>query len=366
MVDLKAICAPLTMQDTRMGVDRNLWRQAESEEIIRHIEEAETMRWIQLHQKPKDRIASYYSTQPSVKIKKGVALRRMRGTYGGTRSDYEGPVSEQTADLTTIKCLMNAAVSEDANLATADIKNFYLGTPLERYEYMYITRKQLPDDIIERYDLETFMNRGTGSAQTDYVMVEISKGIYGLPQAGRLAQEKLVKHLATHGYRSTANTPCLFKHESKPVAFTLVVDDFLIKYGGRSDLDHLLDSLREAYEITVDIEAVKYVGIDIAYNRTARTISLSMPEYVGKALQRLGVTMNNHVTDSPLIYTPPSYGGNQQYAVEDTSRPLNSTEIHRLQQIIGVFLYYARAVDPTMLCPLNKFASLQAKGTKNL
>ena len=144
---------------------------------------------------------------------------------------------------------MNAAVSEDANLATADIKNFYLGTPLERYEYMYITRKQLPDNIIERYDLETF-----------YVMVEITKGIYGLPQAGRLAQEKLMKHLATHGYRSTANTPCLFKHESKPVAFTLVVDDFLIKYGGRSDLDHLLDALRQTYEITVDIEAVKYVG----------------------------------------------------------------------------------------------------------
>ena len=45
-------------------------------------------------------------------------------------------------------------------------------------------------------------------------MVEIKKGIYGLPQAGRLAQQRLVKHLAKHGYTQSPTTACLFEQET--------------------------------------------------------------------------------------------------------------------------------------------------------
>ena len=368
-VDLKAICAPITYKETKTGTDRALWRAAESEEIIRLIVESETMRFIQKDQKPRDRIDSYANPQPSIKVKNGIEVRRMRMVYGGNRSDYTGPLAAQTADLTTIKCLFNAAISEDtAKLASADIKDFYLGTKLDRYEYMRITREQLPQDIIDRFKLETFMNKGAaGKHQQDWVMVEIVKGIYGLPQAGRLAQEKLVKHLAQHGYTASDDTSCLFSHTTRPTKFTLVVDDFAIKYNAEADLDHLLDALRETYTITVDRAIKKYVGIQVDFDRAAGTVSLSMPDYVRKALQRFGVEINKRAVDSPLLYTPPSYGKcKQQYAPIDTSRKLNGTEVQRLQQIIGVFLYYARAVDPTMLTALSKFSSLQSRATLDL
>ena len=38
-------------------------------------------------------------------------------------------------------------------------------------------------------------------------------------------------------------------------------------------------------------------------------------------------------------------------------------EIKELQEIVGVFLFYSRAVDPTMLTAINKIASRQAKPT---
>ena len=75
---------------------------------------------------------------------------------------------------------------------------------------------------MEKYKVKE-MCKGTNAP------VEIKGGIYGLPQAGILAQERLVKHLAEHGYTPTLNTPILFKQESRPIAFTLVVDDFGIK-----------------------------------------------------------------------------------------------------------------------------------------
>lgn len=317
---------------------------------------------------PLQRQTCNYNPQPSIKIKNGIPVRRIRGTYGGNKSDYQGDVSAHTADLTTIKLLLNATISENAHFATVDIKDFYLGTELERPEYMRITRPQLPQDIIDRYQLEDLFHRGV-NRRDDCVMVEIVKGIYGLPQAGRLAQEKLVKLLAANGYRSTANTPSLFKHDTRPVMFTLVVDDFAVKYHGEADehLDHLLSVLNSVYTTTVDRTGSKYHGMDIKFDRVARTVSLSMPNYVRKALERFNVEVANHVTDSPLRYTPPSYGsGKQQYVKEDTSLPLSAEETKRIQQIVGVFLFYARAIDSTMLMPNNRFASQQSKPTEQL
>ena len=82
----------------------------------------------------------------------------------------------------------------------------------------------------------------------DYILMEISKGIYGLPQAGKLSQDRLVQHLATNEYIQCANTPCLFIQKTNGVAFTLVV----IKFKERQSADHLLNALRELYKITTD------------------------------------------------------------------------------------------------------------------
>ena len=58
------------------------------------------------------------------------------------------------------------------------------------------------------------------------VLARLDKGIYGLPQAGRLAREKLVGHLVKHGYHEAKDTPGLFRHVRQKISFTLVVDDF--------------------------------------------------------------------------------------------------------------------------------------------
>ena len=82
--------------------------------------------------------------------------------------------------------------------------------------------------------------------------MEISKGIYGLPEAEKLSQDRIVQHLATNEYIQCANTPCLFVHKTNRVAFTLVVDDFHSKFKECQSADHLLNGFRELYKITTD------------------------------------------------------------------------------------------------------------------
>ena len=49
--------------------------------------------------------------------------------------------------------------------------------------------------------------------------------------------------------------------------------------------------------------------------------------------------------------------------MESTQPVLDKKEQRRLQSIVGTFLYYGRAVDPTVLTALNDIATMQAKPT---
>ena len=70
---------------------------------------------------------------------------RVRITVGGNLIDYPGKLTTQTADLTTTKVMWNSITStEGAKYMTADIKSFYLETPLDRFEYMKMDLNMFP------------------------------------------------------------------------------------------------------------------------------------------------------------------------------------------------------------------------------
>jgi hypothetical protein len=70
--------------------------------------------------------------------------KRARWTCGGDQVDYPGNVSTKTADLTTAKLIINSVLSTPgAKMVLNDLKDFYLGTPMESYEH---TRSPLTHD----------------------------------------------------------------------------------------------------------------------------------------------------------------------------------------------------------------------------
>mmetsp|Transcript_25840 Transcript_25840/g.36772 ORF Transcript_25840/g.36772 Transcript_25840/m.36772 type:complete len:290 (-) Transcript_25840:243-1112(-) len=161
--------------------------------------------------------------------------RRIRFTVGGNLIEYLGKTSTKAADITTVKILFNSVLSTDgARFITLDLKDFYLNTPMEQYEYMRIPLNIIPDTIIDEYNLRPLIHKG-------HVYVEIQKGMYGLPQAGKIANDQLIKILKPHGYTEYPITPGLWKHETRSIKFCLVVDDFGIKYTNPDDVTHLLD-----------------------------------------------------------------------------------------------------------------------------
>ena len=120
---------------------------------------------------------------------------RTRFVVGGDRINYPGEVATPTADMLVAKMLFNSVVStKGARFMTIDISNFYLMTPLKRPEYIRMRLSDIPDEIIKEYRLRDIATKD-GS-----VYIEATKGMYGLPQAGLLANELLEKRLNAHGY----------------------------------------------------------------------------------------------------------------------------------------------------------------------
>jgi hypothetical protein len=141
---------------------------------------------------------------------------------GGNLIQYPGDVSTRSAYLTTSKFLWNSTIStEGAKYMCLDVKNFYLGTPMDSFEYMRIPIKLIPQEIIAEYNL----------ILSTYI--EVPKGMYVLPQAGILANQLFSRCLAIHGYHQTKFIPGLWRHVTRPIHFTLVVDDFGAQYVGK-------------------------------------------------------------------------------------------------------------------------------------
>jgi hypothetical protein len=304
---------------------------------------------------PTDRIVVDYRPQ-----KKNP--NRVRITAGGNLLEYPGELTTRTADLTTSKILWNSVIStEGAKFMGMNVKSFYLCTPMDRYEYMKMPLSIFPDHVKEQYNLEA-------NAKNGFVYLEIRKAIYGLPQGGILANQLLRKRLAPEGYYEVAHTPGLWRHVTRPLQFTLVVDDFGVKYERKKDVDHLLAVLEKHYTVEVDWKGSIYCGIELDwhYETSNRYVEVSMPKYVPKVLQRFEHEAPSKPQHSPFQAAPKKYGAAAQEPMEDDHTALlDEKGKKRVQQIVGAVLYYARAVDNTLLAGLSSIASEQATATEN-
>ena len=350
--------SPLTFRTATRGIDRPSWKVAEDTEISRLVT-TKTMHPIHLHQQPLDRRGdtTYYNPKPKEKYDDDMnKVYRIRGTAGGDRINYDGPTKANTAALSTVKILLQSVVSDNANFMTLDIKDFYLMTPLPRSEYIRIPLKFLSDAILDKHNLRQFIHN-------DSVLFEVTKSMYGLPHAGKIAQDVLVERLASHGYLQTGTT-CLFRHVTNGVAFVLVVDDFGVKFQNEAGAEDLIRCLQLYYTLTIKKDATKYLGLTIAVDKIAREVRLSAPGVIAKALKQFAPASTT-VARSPAVYQPPRFGAAAQTpAALDTSPLLTADEHHRLQQLGGVLLYYCLAIDSTGLPAVTAIESALAHATQ--
>ena len=190
---------------------------------------------------------------------------------------------------------------------------------------MQIPLSYFPAWTIKQYKLLNHVYKG-------YVYIEMQWAVWGLPHAGILANKCLRRKLAPFGYSECVNTPSLWKHETWQILFTLLVDDFGVKYVNKNDVDHLIDSIKLTYTHTKDWTGNLYCGITLEWDYVHRHVDILMPNYLKKKLQEYGHIISARMHSCPYHPEPKKYGSEAQAPLPPNATPrLDVVGIKRVQ-----------------------------------
>ncbi len=204
-----------------------------------------------------------------------------------------------------------------------------------------------PEWIIKQYDTLQHIHNS-------FVYLKMQQAVWGLPQAGILANKLLRQQLLAHGYFECPNTPGLRKHKTHLISFTLVVGNFSVKYVSKEYADHLIWCIKQKYEFTKDWTGDLYCCIKLCWYYNAWTLDILMTGYIKKLLLKYKHRMLAKHQNCPYSPALKQYGAKPQAPLPvDISPKLLPEEIKEIQRVIGNILYYARAVNITVLMALS-------------
>ena len=356
----------------RMNMDKllaknpKIWKKSLSNELgrladgIGVVTGTNTIRFIPRDLVPKNAKVTYANMVCDYRPLKDDPFR-VRLTVGGDKLEYDNDAGSPAASLIETKLILNSTISDakdGARFMTADIKDFFLATPMDGYEYMRIHSKFFFDDIREKYNIDELV------ASDGYVYVRIEKGMYGLKQAAVLAYNNLVQILDKYGYEPCPCTNGIWKHKTRKTKFVLCVDDFGIKYFNEDDKNHLISALKDHFRVSLDEKGEHYCGLFLEWSYDKGYVDASMPGYALESIERLGYKPKRK-QHAPHRWNQPVFGRKRQMANIDESPKLDADGTKFIQRGVGSFLYYGRAIDNPMLVALNDIGSQQSAPTEN-
>ena len=172
----------------------------------------------------------------------------------------------------------NVASTSHTRYCTGDISNMFLCSTLDDAEYVRFPVQLILPNIIAHYKLQPLIQNG-------YVYAQIKKTRYILKQSGEIAHDNLIAHLQNFGYKKAPRTEGLFLHETRDISFTLVVDNFGIKYTSKNNVNHLIVSVRAKYPFKIDWNAKQYIDMHLKWDYAKQIVRISMGGYVEQALK---------------------------------------------------------------------------------
>jgi hypothetical protein len=123
-------------------------------------------------------------------------------------------------------------------------------------------------------------------------------------------------------------------------------------------------SIKKNYAISSDWTSSDYCRLKLDWNYTNGTVDLSMHGYIKAALHNYQHPAPTRPEHAPHKWNPPAYGAKTQYVEDKQDSPvLSPKDVDHLQQLGGTLLYYARAVDPTLIMSVNALASEETRAT---
>jgi hypothetical protein len=123
--------------------------------------------------------------------------------------------------------------------------------------------------------------------------------------------------------------------------------------------------INKNYNISSDWNGTAYCGLTLDWNYQERTVDLSMTGYIKAALHKYQHPTPTRPEHAPHTWNPPIYGAKTQIVNDPKPSPaIWDKDVNKLQHLTGTLIYYARAVDPTLIMPITVLVSEQSNATE--
>ena len=125
-----------------------------------------------------------------------------------------------------------------------------------------------------------------------------------------------------------------------------------------NDANHLLATLELFYQDSRNWSGARSCGLFLTWDYVARTSNILMQGYIEHAFKRFQHPSPRTPENSPHPWQHPNYGAKTQFAPLPASTPaLDAADKTRILEVLGTLLFFAQAIDSTLLTPIGKLAS---------
>ncbi len=309
------------------------WQQAMHEEL-QSLNENDTFELVKLPEGKSSVGGKWvYCTKENADGNKSFKARYVAKGYSQVKGiDYNETFSP-TANITSVRALMQIAAHNDLTVHQMDVKTAFLHAPIDTEIYL-----EQP---------EGFQLKSEDDSQLVY---KLKKSIYGLKQSGRNWNRVLHDHLCNDGFVQNPMDHCVYKKttDNHDVIHVIIwVDDLIIATNKMTLMNDFKENMQQKFKMK-DLGEISYF-LGIHFSQTDGEIRMNQKRYLTKLLERFNmldckpratpceVKFDDNAHNSDPCVNPTEYRelvGSLIYAATST-RPDISFVVSRLSQYLS-------------------------------
>ncbi|CAB0004157.1 unnamed protein product [Nesidiocoris tenuis] len=160
---------------------------------------------------------------------------------------------------------------------------------------------------------------------------KLQKALYGLRQASERWHSRLVTVLKKLGLKPMITDQCIFVNKNRSLILAIHVDDGLLFGKNLKEMDSLLKSMKNEFELTVVDNPSTFLGME--FEKTKDSIKITQKAYTESVLRKFRM-MESNPAPTPLV----SYKPQDQDKVKKSAYPY--------REAVGALLYLSTKTRP--------------------
>ncbi len=240
-----------------------------------------------------------------------------------------------TANLTSIRVLMQKAAHENLILHQMDVKTAYLNAPIDCEIYI---------EQPEGYEVKSHTN--------EKLVCKLERSLYGLKQSGRNWNKVLHDYLTKNKFVQNQADHCVYTREMEhnKVIMVIWIDDLIIAASDENSLNDVKDMLAVRFKMKDLGKLGHFLGID--FNQSEDCVTMSQTKYVGKILERFNM-QNCKPRSTPC-----------EQKLKNTDDAKLMTDVTRYREAVGSLIYLTVCTRPDLSFIVSKLSQYFSKPTE--